>query len=148
MAAAAKDPDLVNEITFLHSAGATKGKDSLSKSKPLFMKFIFIAIAGLTFLSFQCKKEYTGSSCINAKIARIKSKARWNPPAEVNEYIYQGKHVFLFSADCCDQYYELYDESCNLVCAPSGGLTGHGDGRCNDFYTAAQHVRLVWKDSR
>ena len=93
-------------------------------------------------------KNYTDYSCVNRKIAQIKSKAKWNPPAEVNEYLYQGKTVFLFSADCCDQFYELYDENCNLLCAPSGGFTGNGDGKCPDFSTQAKHIRLVWKDSR
>lgn len=99
-------------------------------------------------LSFQCNKEYTDYSCINKKINRIKAERKWNPPAQVDEYMYQGKKVFLFSADCCDQFSELYDENCNLICAPSGGITGHGDGKCTDFQSTAQHVRLVWKDDR
>jgi len=112
------------------------------------MKFL-IPVVLIGLLSFQCNKEdYTDYSCINRKINRIKSQRKWNPPAQVNEYIYKGKHVFLFSADCCDQFSELYDENCNLVCAPYGGISGQGDGKCNDFQTTAQFVRLVWKDDR
>ena len=110
-------------------------------------KILFLLLpAGLT--AFSCNKDYTDYSCINRKIGLIKSKAKWNPPAQVNEYLYQGKHVFLFSADCCDQFEELYDEDCNLLCSPFGGISGQGDGRCNDFRTQAQHIRLVWKDGR
>jgi hypothetical protein len=112
------------------------------------MRISFLLITVLALSAISCHKNYTDYSCINSKIAQIKSKARWNPPAEVNEYLYQGKTVFLFSADCCDQFYELYDENCNLLCAPSGGFTGNGDGKCPDFSTQAKHIRLVWKDSR
>lgn len=112
------------------------------------MKFL-IPVVLTALLSFQCNKEdYTDYSCINRKINRIKSQRKWNPPAQVNEYIYQGKHVFLFSSDCCDRFSELYDENCNLVCAPYGGISGQGDGKCTDFQSTAQFVRLVWKDDR
>lgn len=107
---------------------------------------VSLVLAALLF--FQCNKKYTEYSCINSKIGRIKAQRKWNPPAEVNEYIYQGKRVFLFSADCCDKFYELYDENCNKICAPSGGISGHGDGKCMDFQSTAQFVRLVWKDDR
>jgi hypothetical protein len=116
--------------------------------KPDFMKSILIIMLFISFQSQRCTKDYTDFACINRKIADIKAKVKRNPPAEVNEYLYRGKHVFLFSADCCDQYYELYDENCNYICAPSGGFGGHGDGKCSDFSSSAQHIRLVWKDSR
>ncbi len=109
---------------------------------------LLIPVALVGLFTIQCTKNYTDYSCINKKIGRIKSQRKWNPPAEVNEYIYQGKHVFLFSADCCDQFSELYDENCNRICAPYGGISGHGDGMCTDFRSTAQHVRLVWKDDR
>ena len=102
----------------------------------------------LVVLAFQCNKDYGASTCINNKIAELKAKAKQNPPAEVNEYMYQGRKVYLFSADCCDQYNELYDANCNYICAPTGGITGNGDGKCSDFSSAAQFVRQVWKDDR
>lgn len=100
-------------------------------------------------LSTQCSKQNNQiPSCIQQRIDEIKTQPKWNPPAEVKEYIYQGKHVFLFSADCCDQYYTLVDENCNYICAPSGGITGKGDGKCADFSSAAKLVKLIWKDPR
>jgi hypothetical protein len=86
--------------------------------------------------------------CIQQKIEEIKQQPKWNPPAEVHEYVYLGRRVFYFSSNCCDRYNELYDEKCNYLCSPSGGMTGKGDGRCPDFSTKAQYVRLVWKDER
>ena len=86
--------------------------------------------------------------CIQAKIDSIKKLPRYNPPAEVSEYSYNGKRAFLFTSDCCDQYNILIDESCNYVCAPSGGFTGKGDNKCSDFAEKAKLVKLIWKDER
>ena len=67
-------------------------------------------------------------------------------PLQVDEYIYQNKRTFLFIAQCCDQYNVLYDDSCKIICAPSGGFTGRGDGKCTDFEKTAKHIKLIWKD--
>ena len=113
------------------------------------MKYLVLTLSLPLLLTLQCNKQTSQiPSCIQKKIDQIKAVPKWNPPAEVNEYVYQGKHVYLFSADCCDQYNELFDNNCNYICAPSGGITGTGDKKCPDFKSAAQFVRLVWKDPR
>ena len=112
------------------------------------MKSLLLLILFIPLLAMNCSKNKEVPSCVNEKIDQIKTEPKWNPAAEVNEYIYQGKHVFLFSSDCCDQYNMLYDGTCNYLCAPSGGITGGGDGKCSDFYNAAKFIRLVWKDPR
>ncbi len=56
--------------------------------------------------------------------------------------------MYLFSSNCCDQFNTLYDESCNRICAPSGGFTGRGDGRCRDFNQVAKYLGKVWLDQR
>ena len=58
------------------------------------------------------------------------------------------KKYTCFSSPCCDQYNNLYDSDCNLICAPSGGYTGKGDQKCLDFFDKAKHVKLIWKDDR
>ncbi len=87
-------------------------------------------------------------SCIQQKISAIKEEQRWNPPAEIKEYDYEGRKVYLVSANCCDQYVTLIDQNCNYLCAPAGGITGKGDNKCADFNDKATFVRLVWKDDR
>lgn len=94
------------------------------------------------------EKEKTVPDCIRQKIDKIKSEPRWNPPAEVYEYEYEGRTVYYFSSPCCDQYNEVYDENCNYICAPSGGYTGKGDQKCGDFNEKAKKIKLVWKDDR
>ena len=111
------------------------------------MKVLFIAL--LAIMARECKSSKNQlPGCINDRIEQIKIQPKWNPPAEVHEYSYNGKRVFYFSSPCCDQYNELYDEDCKYICAPSGGLTGKGDQKCTDFLQQAKHIRLVWKDER
>jgi hypothetical protein len=86
-------------------------------------------------------------ACIKQQIEAIRKEPKRNPPAQVDEYIYNGKKVFLFSANCCDQYNMLYDSSCKIICAPSGGITGKGDGKCTDFSATAKYVKLVWSET-
>jgi hypothetical protein len=68
-----------------------------------------------------------------------------NPPLEIWRYVYNNQLVYLTKSDCCDQYDQLYDSNCTLLCAPSGGITGKGDGKCYDFNEKATHRLLVWK---
>ena len=86
--------------------------------------------------------------CIQLKIDSIKKLPVWNPPAEVHEYRYMDKKVFLFSSDCCDFFNPLFDGSCKYICSPHGGIAGKGDMKCLDFEQNAKHVKLVWKDTR
>lgn len=113
------------------------------------MKSILFAGFITALLSFECNKNnHDVPSCVEAKIAALKADPKQNPPAQVDEYLYNGKKVYLLNSPCCDQFNPLYDEDCNLICAPSGGITGRGDGKCADFSSAAKHIRLVWKDER
>jgi hypothetical protein len=110
---------------------------------------LLLLLCNYSLLGVQCNKEEKNvPSCVTQKIKQIKAEPKWNPAAEVHEYLYQGKTVFLFTSNCCDQYIELYGEGCAYLCAPSGGFTGHGDGRCSDFYTTATYIKLIWKDPR
>ena len=87
-------------------------------------------------------------ACIEAKIQEIKSQPVWNPPAQIWQYQYNGQTVYGISSNCCDQYNRLVDENCNILCSPSGGITGKGDGRCPDFFDKQTDEKLIWKDER
>ena len=121
------------------------------------MKLVLIFLAATTMMSETCKNKSTAKegndptaipACIQQRIDSLKKEARWNPPAEINEYRYNGKRVFLMSSPCCDFYNTLVDSACNYLCAPSGGFTGRGDGKCPDFDKQATFVKQVWKDER
>ena len=114
------------------------------------MRLLFAAILLVFLQSKSCKKEASIRipPCIHDKIEAIEQQPKFNPPATVYRYLYEDKYVYLFSSDCCDQYNYLYDKDCNVICAPSGGYTGRGDGRCSNFKEMASDETLVWKDTR
>ena len=86
--------------------------------------------------------------CIQARIDSIKKEPVWNPPATVYSYVYKNQTVYGFSANCCDQYNVIVDVNCKVICSPSGGITGAGDGQCPDFQKNATNETLVWQDNR
>ncbi len=71
-----------------------------------------------------------------------------NPPYSVWRYVYNGGIVYYLPPQCCDQYSRLYDEAGKLLCAPDGGMTGQGDGKCADFYKLRTGGELIWQDPR
>jgi len=77
----------------------------------------------------------------------VKDLIRSKPaqPLEVWKYQYQSETVYLTVPDCCDQYFSVYTSQCVVICAPSGGITGSGDGKCPDFYKEAKEGELIWK---
>lgn len=87
-------------------------------------------------------------ACILQRIDSLKREPVQNPPARVEEYLFEGMRVFVFSAPCCDFFANAFDEHCSYICAPSGGFTGRGDGQCPTFAKEAKLVRVVWKDER
>ena len=105
------------------------------------MKSTFSLLVLLAMLCCESVNIAPGASDCLRKFIRTS-----NPqPIEITRYLYNGKTVYLVIPDCCDQYISLYDENCNFLCAPSGGLTGKGDGKCSDFYDKATKGTLVWK---
>ena len=65
--------------------------------------------------------------------------------ARVVKYTYNDNVVYLFELGLCmDEFWYLYDEDCNVICAPCGGLDGQGDGNCSDFYQISIEEEVVW----
>ena len=114
------------------------------------MRWLILLITLIPLQKENCSKEkrIRIPACIQDKIDAIQQQPRYNPPATVYRYVYGDRYVYLISSDCCDQYNYLYDKDCNLVCAPTGGITGKGDGRCSNFKQMASDETLIWKDPR
>jgi hypothetical protein len=55
---------------------------------------------------------------------------------------------FLPVYQCCDFFSTLFDAQGEIICHPDGGITGHGDGRCPDFFDERENGRIVWTDDR
>lgn len=84
--------------------------------------------------------------CVQRLIDAGKKEDPPTSPVQVDEYLYKGQKVYLLTAQCCDFYNEVYDTSCVKICAPTGGFTGKGDGKCPDFSEEAKLIKTIWKE--
>ncbi len=85
---------------------------------------------------------------VDELIAQWQSEPVSNPPRAIYRTEYKSKTVYYVRAACCDQYSQLYDEQGEVLCAPDGGITGKGDGKCIDFGSERKELQLIWQDSR
>jgi hypothetical protein len=85
---------------------------------------------------------------VDKLIQQFESDPVGNPAQSIWSYEYNGQVVYYIPPQCCDQYSMLYDTSGIAICAPDGGFTGKGDGKCPDFLSKRTNENLVWKDSR
>lgn len=89
--------------------------------------FSTILLTGIVLCLTACEKPDLSvdvPACVERKIREIKKESVRNPPAQVWKWVADGQTYFYITADCCDQYNYLYDENCNEVCAPDGGING------------------------
>lgn len=86
--------------------------------------------------------------CVKVLIEKMRSEPVTNPPSKIYSFIYKGKKVFYVPGVCCDQFSDLYNDSCRLMGHPDGGITGRGDGRIKDFETEKTQEKLLWEDLR
>ena len=101
-------------------------------------------LLGLVFLMSSCEKIDVAKGtpgCIKRKIREENGQCL----EKVYGYSYQGEQVYLFvPSNCPDAPYNLYNCQCDLVCSPSGGIAGNGDGKCSDFYQQATNEKLIY----
>ncbi len=116
------------------------------------IKLVIISFAVLSTLASTCnsdsKKQEEELSCLDKLKAQILALPPQMPSAVIWEYTYNGATVYLVPAPCCDQFNPVYSTTCEVICHPDGGITGKGDGQCNDFHAIATGKKLAWKDSR
>lgn len=86
--------------------------------------------------------------CVKLKIDELQNNQVTNPPSKVFEYTYHNEKVYYIPPICCDFYGTVYNENCEIICHPDGGITGHGDGKCANFFKEATNGKLVWEDNR
>ena len=101
----------------------------------------------------QSSNEHTSTiaeipSCIKTKIDSFKVMQKHEQPQRVVEYQYKGKKVYYVVMPCCDFFNQVYDDQCKFIGCPDGGITGRGDGKLPDFFTAATKEKLVWEAAK
>jgi hypothetical protein len=67
------------------------------------------------------------------------------PPQLIARYAYHGEIVYYVVAPCCDHLDTLYDGPGAVLCYPTGGFSGHGDGRCPDFLVERWDEVILWE---
>ena len=104
------------------------------------------------FVLIECNKSSVSSQetpkWVQGLINQYQNAPVGNPPQSIWQYEYKGKIVYYIHPQCCDQFSELFDADSNFICAPDGGITGQGDGRCSDFFQVRIGEKLIWQDSR
>ena len=112
------------------------------------MKVLFLLLVFPIITGNQCCNNKSTSNTGNSMPDCIKKMTTGDNaaglPLQIDEFEYKGKKVFYVTEDCCDKFNTVYDENCNAICAPSGGLDGNGDRRCPDFDSSAKHIKKIW----
>jgi hypothetical protein len=114
------------------------------------MKVIVLTIVGVIIFLAGCAptSQTTNPAWVDKLITQFKTDPVGNPPQSIWSYEYNGQVVYFIPAQCCDMYSTLYDAYGNIICAPDGGLTGKGDGKCTDFFSQRANEQLIWMDTR
>lgn len=114
------------------------------------MKSKFLATVIILLFLVGCSQTTQSSNpaWVDQLIHKMGSDQVGNPPQSIWSYEYNGQLVYFVPAQCCDMYSNLYDASGNVICAPDGGFTGKGDGKCTDFLDKRTNEQLIWQDSR
>jgi Domain of unknown function (DUF6970) len=110
----------------------------------------FITVMILAVIAAGCASPAQAENppWVDELIVKFRSEPVGNPPQSLWRYDYNGQTVYYIPPQCCDQYSQLLDASGRVICAPDGGFTGKGDGRCPDFSSKRTNENLVWRDSR
>ena len=66
-------------------------------------------------------------------------------PQAVYALRYGAGLAYYVQAGCCDQLDPLIDARGVILCHPTGGFTGRGDGRCPQALPATSERREVWR---
>jgi hypothetical protein len=114
------------------------------------MKAIFPVIITMMILLAGCATSAQSSNpaWVDKLIQQFESDPVANPPLSIWRYDYNGQTVYFVPAQCCDIYSMVYNASGSLLCAPDGGITGEGDGKCPDFFSSRTNEQLIWQDAR
>jgi hypothetical protein len=119
--------------------------------KQIAIFLIFFSMLCSSAIACKFKKKTNSNAIPNWVVIKIRELEKEKPhqlKSFIAEYQYKGKRVFYIPADCCDQLNPLYDEAGNILCYPSGGFTGNGNGKCTDFNFDPKSKKIIWEDIR
>ncbi|MEK8017249.1 MAG: pilin [Candidatus Parabeggiatoa sp.] len=94
--------------------------------------------------NFELEVVACDSTWLDNLIAKFENDLDSNPPHSIYKYNYNGEAVYYVPPQCCDQYSTLYDACGKEICAPDGGITGKGDGKCADFFEVRKDEEVIF----
>jgi hypothetical protein len=113
------------------------------------MKKIFVLIIMLPMMFSYCKKSKADPpDCINNLITNhVSSLFLCETGAQVDEYLFQGKTVYVFDPGNCgaDMQTNVYDSNCNMIGA-LGGFIGNIYINNVRFDQNAIFQKTIWKN--
>jgi hypothetical protein len=86
--------------------------------------------------------------CVKDIIVKMKADSVTNPPSKIYSYLFNNKTVYYVPSVCCDNFSDLYDDSCKIIAHPDGGFTGKGDRKMPTFHDEKKNEKLIWEDTR
>lgn len=111
-----------------------------------------VSIIVCMFILFGCKKvenpTIENSPWLDRLIEHFENSPVGDPPQSIWQYEYNDEIVYYIPPQCCDQFAVLLSSDSTVICAPDGGITGTGDGRCSDFFQMCKDKKLIWQDNR
>lgn len=93
-------------------------------------RFVFYLIASITAAACASNQKHEPNQAMRKFFDEVR---RWE--LETNRgplvrHVLEGQVYYLMLASCCDKHDYLFDTQGSYVCAPSGGFSGQGDGKC------------------
>ncbi len=113
------------------------------KIRILVTSIVFILLAGCAQTT-----QSVNPAWLDKLIGQFESQPEANPPLSIWQYEYNGQVVYFVPAHCCDITSIVYDAQGTVLCAPDGGITGKGDGKCSDYFDTRTNEQLIWQDLR
>jgi hypothetical protein len=103
---------------------------------------LFISVI-FTLMVQSCtpRNQIGSNTCINKLIETKKTSAGVK---EIWQYQLQEDLVYYIKMNGADQYNKLLNSKCEVICYPDGGITGHGDGKCPEFFEARAKGKILW----
>lgn len=110
------------------------------------MKSIYIFVFLITIIS-ACTKVSVPEGTPRA-IKKLIDKEQKNCLNTVTSFTIKEETVYYFDngyGGCADMFNDLYSENGELICHPSGGFSGGGDGKCDDKYKNLKDGVVIWE---
>jgi len=111
------------------------------------MRFSGVVLA-MTLVIAGCAAPMGQPEWLAALIEDTQNQPVTNPPGLIVRGDYGGQRVYYRAPYCCDIPGTVYTSEGAVLCTADGGFTGHGDGRCPDFWATLASCAVVWTDPR